>query len=184
MVFWNATAYTDQSDYSVYFNEGDFPPLVTVTRTFIPATTTPGGSTVVTVSVTNHGTEPIYNVTIDDDGFAATYTTTTVTGTTSASTAILTGGSQFNMTYTVTFANEGNYAFNAAEVTYQYGGETFSKSTYVDGYLVTADPIGLLSDMISAGWPYTGVVIGVVGLGAVVNIILMARGAGGKSYQV
>ncbi|MGQ4911315.1 MAG: hypothetical protein ACP6KW_04020 [Candidatus Thorarchaeota archaeon] len=185
MVFWNATAYASVSDYVVHFNEGDFPPLVTIERTFTPDTTTPGGSVLVTVTVTNHGTEPVYNVTIHDDGFAAQYLSTTVTGDTNTTTAILPGGSNATVTYTVQFSNEGSYAFDKAILTYEYGGETFVKSTHIDGYVVSADPLGLLSSMISDGWPFTGIALGVVGLGAIINILMMVRaGSASKGYQV
>ena len=184
MVFWNATAYTDQPDYTLNFEEGDFPPLVTIERTFTPASTTPGGSTLVTVTVTNHGPEEIYNVHLWDTGFAERYPLTTVTGTVNTSTAVLLADQTLNLTYTVDFPNEGRYNFDNAIVTYEFDGETFAKQTHVEGYDVTADPVGLLGSMISDGWPYTGIVLGVVGLGAVVNIALMLRGGGGKVYQV
>jgi hypothetical protein len=186
MVFWNATAFTDQPDYSVSFEEGDFPPLVTITRTFTPATTSPGGSTLVTVTVTNMGPEEVYNVTVSDVGFASRYPLTTVTGDTSANTAVLLAGTEnsLNITYTVEFPNEGRYTFDNAEVTYEFEGNDFTKRTHVDAFDVTADPVGLLSQMISDGWPYTGIVIGVVGLGAVINIVMMFRGKGGSVYQV
>jgi hypothetical protein len=186
IVFWNATAFTDVPDYTISFEAGDFPPLVTITRFFDPETTTPGGSTQVTVTVTNEGTEPVYNVSLVDDSIAATYpSSVTVTGSTSSTTAILPGsGGTLAISYTVTFDFEGVYAFAPAELEYDYGNTTFSKRTHVDGYTVSADPIGLLQSMFMDGMPFTAVMVGVVGLGAIVNIARMARGKGGSTYQV
>jgi hypothetical protein len=187
IVFWNATAYTTlpDNDYILYFEEGDFPPLVTITRFFDPETTTPGGSTVVTVTVTNEGTEPVYNVSLVDDSIAATYPlSVAVTGPTSSTTAILPGGGTLAISYTVTFDFEGVYAFAPAELEYDYGNNTFSKHTHVDGYTVSADLIGLLQSMFMDGMPFTAVMVGVVGLGAIGNIARMARGKGGGTYQV
>jgi hypothetical protein len=84
----------------------------------------------------------------------------------------------------VTFDFEGVYAFAPAELEYDYGNTTFSKRTHVDGYTVSADPIGLLKSMFMDGMPFTAVMVGVVGLGAIVNIARMARGKGGSTYQV
>ena len=185
IVFWNATSFTDVPDYTLNFEEGDFPPLVTITRTFDPLTTTPGGSTTVTVTVTNEGTEPIYNVSLMDDSIAATYpSSVTVTGSTSATSAIVPAGGTVTITYTVTFAYEGVYAFAPATLEYEYDGIMFSKHTHRDGYTVSADPLGLLQDMFMDGYPFTAIMGGAVVLGAVVNIVLMARGRGGGTYQV
>jgi hypothetical protein len=189
IVFWNATQYANQPDYTLSFEAGDFPPLVTITRSFDPETTTPGGSTEVTVTVANEGTEPIYNVTLVDDSIAATYpNSVTVTGDTSDSTTTLAGGATLSITYTVTFDYEGVYAFAPAVLVYDYGNNTFSKHTHIDGFTVSADPIGLLQDILSQnifGYPIPAIMVGVVGLGAIVNIALMARGkGGGGTYQV
>jgi len=185
ILFWNATSFTNVQDYTINFEEGDFPPLVTITRTFDPETTTPGGSTLVTVTVTNEGTEPIYNVSLVDDSIATTYPdSVAVTGTTSSTNAIVPGEDTVTISYTVTFDYEGVYAFAPAVLTYDYGNNTFSKRTHIDGYTVTADPFGLLQDMFWDGYPYTALMGGAVVLGAVVNIVLMARGRGGGTYQV
>jgi hypothetical protein len=84
----------------------------------------------------------------------------------------------------VTFAYEGVYAFAPAVLTYDYGNNTFSKKTHIDGFTVSPDPIGLLQDMFWDGYPFTAMMGGAVALGAVVNIVLMARGRGGGTYQV
>lgn len=185
ILFWNATAYSDVPDYTISFEAGDFPPLVSITRTFDPETTIPGGSTQVTVTVTNDGTVPIYGVNATDDSIAATYPTSVdVTGPTSGSEAILAGGASMTFTYTVTFDYEGVYAFAPASLEYSHDGNDYAKSTHVDGYTVSADPIGLLQDMFMDGMPFTALMGGGVALGAIVNIALMARGRGGGSYQV
>ncbi|MHA2323594.1 MAG: hypothetical protein ACXACG_18355 [Candidatus Thorarchaeota archaeon] len=185
LIFWNATSYTDMPDYTISFEAGDFPPLVTITRSFSPETTIPGGSTQVTVSVTNTGTEPIYDVEVVDDSIAATYLTSVeVTGSTSGSTALLAAGETLNVTYAVAFDYEGVYAFAPATLEYSHGGNNYTKHTHVDGYTVTADPIGLLQDMFMDGMPFTAAMGGAVALGAIVNIALMARGRGGGTYQV
>lgn len=184
IVFWNATEYTDQPDYTLSFDQGSFPPLVTITRSFDPATTVSGGSTEVTVSVHNQGTEPINNVSVVDNMIGTTYDSVTVTGTQSATSATLAGGGMLNFTYTVTFTYEGGYAFAPAEMMYEYNATTYYKQTHIDGYTVSSDPIGLLTQIITEGMPFTGAIIGVVSLGAIVNIVLMARGRGAGSYQV
>jgi hypothetical protein len=186
IVFWNATAYTDIPDYTINFNEGDFPPLVTITRTFDPETTIPGGSTLVTVTVTNVDTVPIYNATLTDASIAGTYpNSVTVTGSTSTSTALLIGGGTLTLTYTVTFAYEGVYAFAPATLEYDHGDNTYTKKTHIDGYTVSPDPLGLLQSMFMDGLPFTAIMVGVVGLGAIISIVRLARGRGrGGSYQV
>lgn len=187
VVFWNATAYTNQNEYTISFEEGSFPPLITIDRTFTPVSgsLTTGGSVEVTVGVHNDGIDPILNISLTDTGFSSVYPGITVTGTTSTTSSVLDAGEWLNITYTVTFINEGAYVFPAAEVTYEFENNTYSKTTHVDGYTVSPDLVGLLSQMLMDGMPYTGLMIGVVGLGAIVNIGLMARGrGGGGSYQV
>jgi len=185
IVFWNATAFTDQPDYTVSFEEGSFPPLITIQRTFDPATLAAGGTVTVNVGVHNEGVDPIYNITLEDTLFAATYPNITVTGVQSTTSSVLDAGDWLNISYTVTFVNEGGYIFYPATVTYDYENNTYSKSCHIDGYSVSPDMVGLLSQMIADGMPYTAMAIGVVGLGAIINIGLIARGRGsGGSYQV
>ncbi|MGY5864407.1 MAG: hypothetical protein RTV41_07365 [Candidatus Thorarchaeota archaeon] len=185
IVFWNATHFTDQLDYTINFEEGSFPPLVTLTRSFDPVTTVSGGTTEVTVSVHNQGIDPIYNLTVEDLLIGTTYESVDVTGTQSANSAVLAGGAMLNITYSVTFQYEGGYAFAPALLSYEYNGTTYYKQTHIDGYTVSADPIGLLTQMFTDGMPFTAGIVGVVSLGAIVNIALMARGrGGGGSYQV
>jgi hypothetical protein len=185
VVFWNATYYTDQPDYTINFNEYSFPPLVNITRVFSPSTTTPGGSVEVTVSIHNQGDVAISNVSAIDDSINATYTSVSVTGPTSGSSSSIPAGGLLTFTYTVTFQYEGGYAFAPALMHYDFNGTTYYKQTHIDGYTVSADPIGLLMQMFNDGMPYTGIVVGLVGLGAIVNIALMIRGkGGGGSYQV
>ncbi len=185
MVFWNATAYTNVPDYTISFEEGTFPPLITITRTFSPATIATGGQVIVNVGVHNEGVSPIYDIVLEDTAFAATYPNITVTGVQSTTSSVLDAGDWLNMSYTVTFVNEGGYIFYPATVSYEYDNTTYTKSCHIDGYSVSPDMIGLLSQMIADGMPYTAMAIGVVGLGAIINIGLIARGrGGGGSYQV
>ncbi len=186
IVFWNATTYVDVPDYTISFVAGDFPPLVTISRTFDPATAVPGGFTQVTVTVTNEGTEPIYNVTVADANITATYpSSTTFTGSISEFNAIVPAGGTVTITYTVTFAYEGVYAFAPATLAYSHGGNEYSKHTHIDGFTVSPDPIGLLQSMFLDGMPFTALMVGAVGLGAIFNIVRMARGKGGGGiYQV
>jgi len=186
-VFWNATWYADQQDYTINFDAGDFPPLVTITREFSPASITPGESVDVVVAVHNEGPETITNVTVVDATIGATYDSVNVTGDTSAATGSIPADGWLNFTYTVTFAYEGGYAFAPAKMIYTYNATTYTKSTHIDGYTVSADPLGLLTQMFNDGMPFTGIAVGVVGLGAILNIALMVRGRGshgGASYQV
>ena len=185
VVFWNATAYTSQPDYVVSFEEGAFPPLIVIDRTFSPATLTSGGSVTVNVGIHNEGVDPIYNITLDDSSIGTTYPGIPVDGIQTATSAVLAPDAWLNITYTVTFANEGGYVFYPATVEYDYEGETYSKRTHTDGYSVGPDLAGLLTQMITDGMPFTGIAVGVVGLGAIINIAMMARGRGaGGSYQV
>ena len=188
ILFWNATRFASEvvTDYTISFEAGDFPPLVTITRTFDPETAIPGGSTQVTVTVTNEGTEPIYNVTLADAGLAANYpNSVVVTGSTSEYNAIVPGSGTVTITYTATFAYEGVYAFEPAILAYSYGGNNYTKHTHMDGFTVSPDPIGLLQSMFLDGMPFTAIMVGAVGLGAIVNIVLMVRGkGGGGTYQV
>jgi hypothetical protein len=185
MVFWNATYYTSQPDYSISFDAGNFPPKVTIVREFSPDTTVPGGSAEVTVAVHNEGDEPIANLSLIDNTLTSTYASVSVSGTTSDTATTLAAHAWLNMTYTVTFAYEGGYAFAPAHLTYNYNGTTFHKQTHIDGYTVSPDPVNLLIQMFNDGMPFTGIAVGGVALGAIINIILMARGRGrGGSYQV
>jgi uncharacterized repeat protein (TIGR01451 family) len=186
IVFWNATAFTDVPDYTISFTPGAFPPLVTITRSFDPLTTTSGGSTEVTVSVHNEGTVPVQNVSVTDNLIGTTYlASVNVTGDQTGYIATLQPGVMLNITYTVTFKYEGTYAFAPAQLSYSYNGTTYSKHTHIDGYMVSPDPIGLLQQMFWDGYPYTAILGGGVALGAIVNLALMARKrGGGGTYQV
>ncbi len=185
LIFWNATAFSNQPDYTVNFEQGTFPPKIEIIRTFNPATIAAGGQVTVNVGVHNEGVEPIYNITLDDTLFAATYPNITVTGVQSTTSSVLDAGEWLNISYTVTFVNEGGYIFYPATVTYNFDNTTYSKSCHIDGYSVSPDMVGLLSQMIADGMPYTAIAIGLVGLGGIINIGLLARGRGsGGSYQV
>jgi hypothetical protein len=185
VVLWNATYFPNQPDYTIYFNDFSFPPLVTISRTFSPLTTTTGGSAEVKVAIHNAGDVAIANVSAIDDSIGTTYTSVGVNGTTSGSSPSIPAGGWLNFTYTVTFQNEGGYAFAPAMMHYDFNGTTYHKQTHIDGYTVSPDPIGLLMQMFNDGMPFTGIAVGLVGLGAIVNIALMVRHkGGGASYQV
>jgi len=186
MVFWNATAFADVPDYTINFEPGAFPPLLVIDRAFDPLETTPGGSVEVRVTVQNQGTEPVYNLSLVDYDISDTYPkSVTIVGDLSDTLSVLGAGETMFVTYDVTFQFEGIYAFAPAVVVYDYGNNTFSKHTHIEGYTVSADPIGLLQQMFWDGYPFTAVMGGAVALGAVVNIVLMARGrGGGGTYQV
>ena len=109
----------------------------------------------------------------------------TVTGTNTGASALIAAGGTLVVTYSVTFAYEGVYAFAPAVLEYDHEGNTYSKNTHVDGYTVSPDPLGLLQSMFMDGMPFTAALGGAVALGAIVNIALMARGrGGGGTYQV
>jgi len=179
-VIWNSSGLGGQSDYILYFDEGVFPPDISIERTFSPESglITAGGSVEVTVTVTNEGTEPITNVQIDDSGISGIYATISVSGTTTATVASLAGGDSTSITYTVTFTNEGGYTFPKALLSYTFEGITYSKDTPRDGYTVGPNIAGLLTDLIADGWPYTGVALGFVGLVGVYSILGLVRGRG------
>ena len=183
-VFWNASYYSNQPDYTINFDPGSFPPLVTIQRTFSPQTIKPGGTVDVHVVVHNEGLDPIQNVSMADLGIGSLYHNITIAGTQSRTALTLPAGGYLNITYSVTFPFEGGYLFPKATLSYVFNNETHSKTSTIAGYFVTADPLGLLLQMINDGMPYTGIAIGVIGLGAIVNIGLMARGRNKGSYQV
>ncbi|MHA2380261.1 MAG: hypothetical protein ACXADS_13390 [Candidatus Thorarchaeota archaeon] len=182
MVFWNATGLGPQSDYIVYLNASDLPPLITLERTFAPETCAVGESTTVTVTVTNDGTEPVYNVTLQDLGFRAIYTNITPSVTPSGSWASLGPAESQQIQYTVTFTNEGSYTFPGAILTYDFHGYTFSKDTQNEGFPVSGDIMGLLSQAMMDGWPFTGGVIGLVALVGVYSVWGLVRGRGGSDF--
>ncbi|MFW9920354.1 MAG: hypothetical protein ACFFED_12195 [Candidatus Thorarchaeota archaeon] len=184
MVFWNATALGTQADYIINF-VADFPPLITIERTFSPETTTPGGSTTVTVTVTNEGDDPISNLIITDDDLATTYTTITVTGDTSDTVVSLAGGASATITYEVTFTNEGGYSFAPVEISYEYDSNTYYKDSPRQGFTVTPDVAGLFVEGLMSGMPYTGAALGVVALVGLYSIMGLVRGrGGGDTFQV
>ncbi|MFQ5833493.1 MAG: hypothetical protein ACE5H4_12370 [Candidatus Thorarchaeota archaeon] len=182
IVFWNATALGPQTDYTLYFNASLLPPMITLERTFLPTSATVGDSVDVTVTVTNGGTEPITGLNLTDDDFMAVYPDVMATGYSPGSWSTLAPSASQSITYTVTFVNEGRYTFPSADLTYVFNGNVFSKSTRSDGFDVEADVVGLLSQMIADGWPYTGAVLGIVGLVGIYSIAGLVRGRGGSEF--
>jgi hypothetical protein len=185
MVFWNATYFGAEPDYVVYFNSDDFPPLIVLERAFAPNPTVVGGSTEVTVTISNQGDAPIYNVTLNDVGVSNYYSNITVTGTTSRTIASIAPDTNETMTYTVAFVNEGSYTFPGAVMTYEYNGKDFVKSTHVDGLVVDSSIGGLLYQGLMDGMPYTGAALLVVGLVGLYSIRGIVKGRGkSATYQV
>ncbi|NWF95482.1 MAG: DUF11 domain-containing protein [Candidatus Thorarchaeota archaeon] len=186
MVLWNATNFGAQSDYVVHFQSDDFPPPLTLTRSFAPASPEIGGSTTVTVVLKNNGSVPIENISLSDTGVGSLYSSVTVTGTTSTYAASLAPGATLTLTYTVSFSNEGKYTFPKATANYTYNGNFFTKTTPVDGVLVAATPGSAILQGLMDGMPYTGLVLGLVGLVGLYSVfgIVRGRGGGGGTYQV
>ncbi len=182
IVFWNATGLGSQTDYTVYLNASGLPPMITLERSFNPTSCAVGESTTVTVTVTNGGTEPIYNVTLEDLGLSTIYTEITPSGTTANSWPMLGPSESQTISYTVTFPNDGRYTFPGAVMTYDFHGYTFSKDTRKDGFTVTSDLVGLLSQAIADGWPFTGGVLGLVGLVGIYSVWGLVRGRGGSEF--
>ncbi|MHA1926058.1 MAG: BatD family protein [Candidatus Thorarchaeota archaeon] len=183
LIFWNATGLGTQSDYTVSFNATNLPPLISMERTFAPDTCSVGEFTEVTVTVTNDGDDPIANVSLDDTGFSAIYPDAGVSGSTSGNWATLAPGASQSITYTVTFINEGRYTFPGAVVSYTYNTNVFTKDTSNQGFDVTADVVGLLQQGIADGWPYTGMILGLVGVTGIYSVLGLIRGGGSEYYQ-
>ena len=174
-VLWNATHFGTQSDYVVHFDSDEFPPMISIERTFSPESTTPGGTVTVTVTVTNEGDSPITNLVLVDNSTASTYTTVAISGETIKTAPSLAPGDSLSMTYEVTFQNEGTYRFDSAILTYDYNSRTFSKSTPVDGYTVTQSIGGSFAQMIGDGWPYSGGIIALIAIVGVVQIVKLVK---------
>ncbi|MGY5875887.1 MAG: CARDB domain-containing protein [Candidatus Thorarchaeota archaeon] len=191
MIFWNASglhdlpAYTSGiPDFVIEFESDDFPPMVTVTRTFNPESVTPGNTVAVRVTVENDGDDPITNVTINDSAFLDRYSTLVVAGTFQTSVTSIAPGGNTYIEYTVTFQNEGAYAFTDGVVTYDYNGNSFEKPITDEAYLVSTDITGVLLSLVQDGWPYSGMLLGLVGLGAIFNLARARGGKSGSMYQV
>ncbi|MBD3157178.1 MAG: DUF11 domain-containing protein [Candidatus Lokiarchaeota archaeon] len=184
-VMWNATGIGTVSDYVLNFESDDFPPNVTISRSFSPRSVAVGGTTTVTVTVTNNGEQPITNITVDDSGLASYYGSVSVDGNTQTSVASIQPGDSSTMQYTVTFPNEGSYSFTGASVMYEYDGALYEKDTDRQSVVVRSDIGSLFSQGLMDGWPYTAIALGVVGLGAVFNIVRLVRGkGGGDTYEI
>jgi hypothetical protein len=183
LVFWNATGFGVQSDYVIHFTGGDFPPLVTVERAFSPGQTSIGGSTEVTVTVTNQGDEIITGLNVTDTGFLAYYPSLTVTGDTNKLVASLAPDESTTMTYSVAFTNEGKYTFPGARLEYVYNSTGFVKTTHKQGFLVESNLGSVFMQALLDGMPYSGIFVGLVALVGVWQVVKLARGHGGKSAQ-
>ncbi len=186
IIFWNSTGIGDVGDYIVNFNADDLPPLVTITRTFTPGSVMVGGTVEVVVTVTNEGTDTVENVSLTDVGFATYYPAVALTGDTSDGWTSLAPGASETITYSVTFVNEGRYAFPGAELSYDFSGHTFMKDTVDIGFDVNADIGGLIYQSIMDGMPFTGLVIGLVAIGGIwqIYVLVKGKGSGGDFYQM
>ncbi|TFF95991.1 DUF11 domain-containing protein [Candidatus Thorarchaeota archaeon] len=187
MVMWNASYFGDEDDYKIYFSSDEFPPPISLSRTFDPESVSVGGATTVTVTVTNEGDLPIQNLTLSDLGITQIYSTVSVSGDQVLEHLELEGGESVSISYTVTFPNEGSYTFPKATLLYEYDGVTYEKRSSTGSVVVSADPVSVLSQAIADGWPYTGGVIGlvaIVGIWQIVGLVRGAKSGGGQYYEV
>ncbi|NHJ14310.1 MAG: DUF11 domain-containing protein [Candidatus Thorarchaeota archaeon] len=182
IIFWNSTGLGVVNDYTINFNADDLPPMVRITREFTPTSVTVGGTVEVTVTISNMGTDPIANVSVSDVGFSTLYPSATVSGDTTGSWLTLAGDASQSITYEVTFANEGRYAFPGAQMVYSFSGNDFTKDTSDVGFEVTADLGGLLYQSILDGMPFTGAIIGLVAIGGIWQIFVLVKGKGGSDF--
>ncbi len=187
MVMWNATHFGDELDYKIFFSSNEFPPPIAITRTFNPASVSVGGTTEVTVTVTNEGDLAIQNLTLSDLGISQTYSKVSVSGDQVLQYLELEGGEFVSITYSVTFPNEGSYTFPKASLLYEYDGVVYEKRSSTGSVVVEADPVSVLSQAVSDGWPYTGGIIGLVAIVGIWQIFGLVRGSksgGGQYYEV
>ncbi|MFX1271308.1 MAG: hypothetical protein ACFFAX_06445 [Promethearchaeota archaeon] len=183
LIFWNATALGTQPDYTVTFNATNLPPLIALERTFSPESCSVGEYTDVTVTVTNNGDDPIANLSLTDTEFSDIYPDVSVTGSTTGSWLSLAPGASQSITYRVTFTNEGRYTFPGAVLHYSYNGINFEKDTSNQGFTVNSDIVGLIQQGIADGWPFTGMVLGLVGITGIYSVLGLIRGGGSEYYQ-
>ncbi len=187
MVMWNGTYFGDQLDYKIFFSSNEFPPPITITRTFNPTSVSVGGTTEVTVTVTNEGELAIQNLTLSDLGIGQIYSKVSVSGDQVLQYLELEGGESVSITYSVTFPNEGSYTFPKASLLYEYDGVIYEKRSSTGSVVVEADPVSVLSQAVADGWPYTGGIIGLVAIVGIWQIFGLVRGSksgGGQYYEV
>jgi hypothetical protein len=67
-------------------------------------------------------------------------------------------------------------------VSYTYNTNVFTKDTSNQGFDVTADVVGLLQQGIADGWPYTGMILGLVGVTGIYSVLGLIRGGGGSEF--
>lgn len=179
MVFWNSSGIGTQSDYVLNFDSGNFPPLITLERTFSPAVIGVGGSAEVTLTVTNEGDAAITDVQLTDYGFANIYTTPSIDGSVVGGWTTIGPGESVTLTYTVTFPNEGSYTFPDAQLNYTYDSKEYNKDDGRASLLVEASAGSVFMQGIMDGMPYTAGVIGLIALVGIIQIARLAKGAGG-----
>ena len=118
------------------------------------------------VTLENGNDGLITDIQIVDDGFLSFYPNLEVIGSLSKSVGALGVQESTDLTYEITFVNEGAYTFPGARVNFTFGGESFTKSFPKMGYVVSAD----LGTVLSQSGPYTVAFVGVVVLGAFLNL--------------
>ena len=165
-VFWNASSFDDQSDYLVQFESGKFPPMVTMERTISPSISTIGETVIVTVTLENGDDGTLSDIQIIDNGFLGFYPDLEVTGALTKTVPSLSVSESTELSYEVTFVNEGAYTFPGASANFTFGGESFTKSFPKMGYVVSAN----LGSVLSQSGPYTLAFVGVIVLGAFINL--------------
>ena len=185
---WNASALGVQSDYLINFQSDDFPPEITIARSFSVPSVDVGGSVEVTVTVENKANVPVTNVIIDDSGLSGLYSTITITGDTTKNVPTLNPGETATMTYTVTFPNEGKYLFPNAHLTYTYNSRTFQKTTTDDGFTVSSSIVhvagNVLSDAMNNFPIPTLAILGLIALTGIYSVRGLLRNRGGELVTV
>jgi hypothetical protein len=165
-IFWNASSFGDQSDYLVQFESGKFPPMVMMERTFSPSISTIGETVTVTVTLENGDDGVLNDIQIVDNEFLGFYPDLEVTRPLTKSVPTLGVSESTDLSYEVTFGNEGAYTFPGATANFTFNGESFIKRFSKIGYVVSAN----LGSVLSQSGPYTLAFIGIVILGAFINL--------------
>jgi hypothetical protein len=89
-----------------------------------------------------------------------------IAGALTKSVASLGASESTDLSYEVTFANEGAYTFPGARVNFTFGGESFTKVFPKMGYVVSTN----LGSVLAQSGPYTLAFVGIIVLGAVFNL--------------
>ncbi len=161
------------NSYRIYF-EGNYPPLITLTRVVSPETINSGGTVSVTVTATNNGTEPITNVLLDESKVLGlgNYTSVSIIGDGNLSKTVstLNPGESITITYQLHFETEGTYILNSPILRYDYAGDTYYKWTPLQEINVQPNLPGLVQSAIQDYMPYSLIPFGLIGLALIFNI--------------